>query len=200
MLNRQSFDMINNLFLAFKALVLVMHPIAMSFMRLLEWPNGPHGASTVNLYLPVSLLHLLFWFRGCQLGPGMNGCFPLISVTPIISQLLFLPRERAFKLSCSGTYIYRSVQEQHYFVILWLTRCIRELSNCISLERYFLLDKFCFLWSNIYVVEFVALFFFFHKRDRRLLWSHLRLHMGLPLPASLRIKLPPPPSTAPCHS
>lgn len=60
MLKRQSFEMANNPFLPFKALILVIYPITFSFTHLLQWPNQPHGASTVNLYLLVSLLHLLF--------------------------------------------------------------------------------------------------------------------------------------------
>lgn len=51
----------------------------------------PHGASMVNLYLLLRQLHLLFCFRGCQLGPGMNGRFPLFFVPPIISEHLFYP-------------------------------------------------------------------------------------------------------------
>lgn len=62
-----------------------------SFLCVVGGLNRPHGASLGSLYLLLLLLHLLFLFRGCQFGPGMNGRFPLFSVTPIILQLLFYP-------------------------------------------------------------------------------------------------------------
>lgn len=94
----------------------------MFFLRLVQRLTRPHGASSESLYLLHLLLHLLFWFRGCHFGPGMNGRFPLISVTPLISQLLLHPGSWHSESHVPERIFYHGIQQQHYFVILWLAQ------------------------------------------------------------------------------